>query len=106
MTKNANLPAMPVEAAQLYESRCDNGSWELASLGLTKLELFCLHHGVPETGDPDLDSIIRKGNHKKAAMMAMQGLCANSIAGSHHLPENIAMEAVAAADALLAELEK
>lgn len=40
------------------------------------------------------------------AMAAMQGLCANSIAGSHHLPENIALEAVAAADALLAELEK
>lgn len=100
MTKNANLPAMPVEFAGF-------GLYEPAVFtGLTKLELFCLHHGVPETGDPDLDSIIRKGSHQKASMMAMQGLCANSIAGSHHLPQNIALEAVAAADALLAELEK
>ena len=68
MTTNANLPAMPVEfnGFGLYEPA--------AFTGLTKLELFCLHHGVPETGDPDLDSIIRKGNHQKAAMMAMQAL--------------------------------
>ena len=102
MTKNADFPAMPIFSDTATPATA--GGEQCA--GLTKLELFCLHHGVPETGDPDLDSIIRKGNHKKAAMMAMQGLCANSIAGSHHLPENIALEAIAAADALLAELEK
>lgn len=68
MTKNANLPAMPIElnGFGLYAPA--------AFTGLTKLELFCLHHGVPQTGDPDLDSIIRKGNHQKAAMAAMNGI--------------------------------
>ncbi len=39
------------------------------------------------------------------AMAAMQGLCANSIPGSHHGFKELASEAVAYADALLAELE-
>ena len=39
------------------------------------------------------------------AAMAMQGLCANSIVGKHHLPENLAVEAVTCADALLKALE-
>lgn len=40
------------------------------------------------------------------AAMAMQGLCANSIHGSHHSFENTAREAVQYADALLKELGK
>ena len=40
------------------------------------------------------------------AAMAMQGLCANSIAGSHNKPNNLAIDAVMYADALLKELEK
>jgi hypothetical protein len=40
------------------------------------------------------------------AAMAMQGLCANSIPGSHHSFNNTANEAVRYADALLAELAK
>ena len=96
MTKNANLPAMPIElnGFGLYEPA--------AFTGLTKLELFCLRHGVPETGDPDLDSIIRKGNHQKAAMMAMQGILNNGV----YTFADCAVDAVKYADALLAELEK
>jgi hypothetical protein len=41
-TKNGNLPAMPVNVGALYESRTDKGSWELASLGLTKREMFAM----------------------------------------------------------------
>lgn len=40
------------------------------------------------------------------AAMAMQGCCANSIPGSHHGFTNTASEAVAYADALIAELAK
>lgn len=40
--------------------------------GLSKKELFCLHMGVAQTGDKELDAIIKKGNEQKAAMMVMQ----------------------------------
>jgi hypothetical protein len=40
-----------------------------------------------------------------ATQIAM-GQCANSIPGSHHVPENVARDSVQIADALLAELEK
>ncbi len=40
------------------------------------------------------------------AAMAMQGLCANSIPGSHHHADERAREAVLNADALLKELAK
>ncbi len=35
------------------------------------------------------------------AGLAMQGLCANSIPGSQHMPETLALEALEYADALL-----
>jgi len=100
MTKNANFLAMPFQ-----EVKGITGGMITSynnHKGLTKLELFCLHHGVPETGDPDLDSIIRKGNHQKAAMMAMQGILNNGV----YTFADCAVDAVKYADALLAELEK
>lgn len=78
--KNGDLPAMPVDTAQLYESRCNGGSWELGSLGLTKREQF--------------------------AAMAMQGLLASLTADDNFSPAQIARSAVLNADALLAELER
>jgi len=80
--KNGDLPAMPVDTAQLYESRCNNGTWELGSLGLTKREMF--------------------------AMAAMQGLLSlgATYKGSTTNKHLLAADAVAHADALLAELEK
>lgn len=39
------------------------------------------------------------------AGLAMQGLCANSIAGKHRIPNNLVREALEYADALIAELE-
>ena len=39
------------------------------------------------------------------AMHAMQGLCACSIPGGHNVPNSLAKDAVAYADALLAALE-
>ena len=40
--------------------------------GLTKLEYACIHLGVPKTGDPDLDEVIREGERRRVAAMAMQ----------------------------------
>lgn len=40
------------------------------------------------------------------AAMAMQGMCANSVPGNHHIPSNLAKEAVWQADELLKELAK
>ena len=75
---NSDLPAMPVDTAQLYESRTDKGSWELASLGLTKREYF--------------------------AGLAMQGLASSAAEYSRFY--EMAKDALAMADALLVELER
>lgn len=40
------------------------------------------------------------------AAIAMQGVCANSIPGEHHMSKNVARDSVAYAEALIAELEK
>lgn len=58
--KNADAPAMPVD-------RCDADAIDAGIQvfsGLTKRETFCLYTGVPETGDAELDEIIRKGNQQ------------------------------------------
>jgi hypothetical protein len=39
------------------------------------------------------------------AGMALQGLCANSIPGNHHITENICKESVEMADQILKQLE-
>lgn len=79
--KNGDLPAMPVDTAQLYESRCDKGTWELGALGLTKREMF--------------------------AMAAMQGLFSSLSSDDGIItPAELARCAARNADALLAELEK
>ncbi|EGR4294211.1 hypothetical protein DDN98_10520 [Vibrio cholerae] len=64
--KNSDMPAMPVEG----EFWIDPTNTKLGTEnyhGLTKREMFCLHLGVPETGDPELDEIIKKGNRMKIA---------------------------------------
>jgi len=80
-TKNGDLPAMPVVIKEpIARVGITSHYGDVQYAGLTKREMF--------------------------AMAAMQGLCANSIAGSHHTFKNLAAEAVAYADALLAELER
>lgn len=98
--KNADIPAMPTW--QFQQGR-DGGGRHVLEGGLTKREQFCLRMGVPETGDAELDGIIRKGNRSKLAMVAMQGKCA--LSGSYHTPQDLAHDAVKVADALLAALE-
>jgi hypothetical protein len=78
----ANEPAFP--GLQTFERFNDErGAYEEYTLpagGLTKRQYF--------------------------AAVAMQGLTANSVPGQHHMPANLAQEAVQYADALIAELEK
>ena len=76
-------------------------------IGLTKREQFCLKMGVPKTGDPELDEIIKEGNRIKAAGLAMQGLLsANATYGGRTKNEALALNSLQVADALLAELDK
>ena len=91
--KNADMPAMPTQ----------NGSGDIYG-GLTKSEDFCLHMGVAETGDAELDAIIRKGNRQKMATQMMEACRSrNSEYGSW---EDMAKDAIEMTDALLAELER
>ena len=61
----------------------------------------------PQTPEFDLDNKAYSGLTKREifAMHAMQGLCANSIPGSHTRPNNLTREAIEYADKLLAALE-
>lgn len=78
------------------------------TIGLTKHEVFCLHNGVPQTGDKDLDAIIIEGNRRKAAMAAMQGLANESFSRDGHElahAEEVARRAIRCADELLKQLK-
>ena len=77
--KNADMPASPIigdwENFKEFIDQIKGG----CNYGLTKRETFAMH--------------------------AMQGLCANSIPGSHSTPKNLTREAIECADTLLAALE-
>lgn len=75
-------------------------------VSLTPRAHACLHMGVPETGDDELDAIIRKGNSMRLAGMAMQGLCANKEYITKDWKEIIVKESVTIADYVLKELEE
>lgn len=98
-TKNGDMPAMPItlEPGEVWSEFEDHAN------GLTKREMFCLHNGVADTGDDELDAIIRKGNRQKMAMHMMAHLmkCDNFVS---YVDQS--MCAVSASDALLAELER
>jgi hypothetical protein len=99
--KNADMPAMP------YIEYQSGGDPVLTCEGLTKREQFCLNMGVAETGDSELDDVIRNGNKQKFAAMAMQGLCSKSKAPENLASMNQIIKAAAeVADALLKELQK
>jgi len=71
MPKN---PTSPIDTKESWEEQTAGGRF-LPSNGLTKREYFCLHMGVAETGDSDLDKIIKRGNKQKAAMYFITGFC-------------------------------
>lgn len=78
MMQNSESPATPVSVSNLYEAYAKpHGSWEKASLGLTKREIMAMHImcGMQANADINLSS------------------------------ERMAEEAIKAADALLLALE-
>lgn len=84
-----------------------NGAPPLLLAGLTKRELACIELRIPETGDKELDAIIRKAQRRDSAAMAMQGvLSSGENLNGAHTPDNVAFFARICADALLAELAK
>jgi hypothetical protein len=107
---NADMPAMPLtgDAYQdfaAYDESSNSSSYNPECQGLTKREQFCLQMGVPETGDSVLDDIIRKGERKRIAAIAMQGLI--TLKGSDCMDKDTtAKQCVSMAGALLKELEK
>jgi hypothetical protein len=62
--------------------------------------------GVAETGDAELDKIIRKGNRQKMAAQAMNGVLASLTDEDCLSPSDLVRCAVRNADELLAELER
>jgi len=105
MTSNKDMPAMPTEV--MDKKRGSSGvveSFTRIDGGLTKREQFCLTMGVADTGDEELDAIIRKGNEQKFAGLAMSGLATHDRFGVKET-SIMAQWAVECAEALLAQLE-
>ena len=103
---NADMPAMPQSGTEgATGDLCSSEDW--GGKGLTKREQFCIAMGVSETGDQELDAIIRKGNEQKFASLAMQGLlAADGRDGAFYKSmDDVAKPAIQAAQALLQQLE-
>ena len=60
--KNGDLLAMPQDRGIWVDGI---GDCPTLATGLSKREMFCLHMGVAETGNDELDENIRKGNQQK-----------------------------------------
>ena len=73
---NLDQPAFPLgfEIVKQIEA----GYHHQPQSGFTKREQACLLMGVPDSGDEELNEIIKKGNIQKWAAMAVQGLLANT----------------------------
>jgi hypothetical protein len=102
MSTNGDMPAMPVSTKDPSRGHQDTPStWQHP--GLTKREHACIALRVPETGDAELDALIRTAQRRDVAAMAMQGLLSNS---GLSIPLDVyALSAVEYADALLAALD-
>ena len=107
---NADEPINPQPCQTDENGKLISISEYTGEIGLTKREKFCLTMGVAETGDEELDAIIRKGNEQKLVGLAMQGMLASKyygdFAGKYEDRETgIAINAVDHAKALLQQLE-
>lgn len=76
--------------------------------GLTKQEYTCIKLGIPETGDSELDDLIRKSERKRLSGLAMQGLLSANAMYNGKTDERplLCQDAIAHADELLKQLEK
>jgi hypothetical protein len=96
---NLNDPAMPtVESCE----------WA-TTLGFTKREAAALQLRVPDSGDEELDAMIRKARLLDMATAAMQGLISASNDGDGNAVYDtsaVARSSFAVARALMEEMEK
>lgn len=76
--------------------------------GMTKREHAAITLRVPNSGDEELDAMIRQANRRDAAVAAMQGLMPKYIKcwTEGYDDEYFAMDCVRIADALIARLEE
>lgn len=71
-------------------------------IGFTKREAAAIALRVPESGDPDLDAMIRTAQRRDLAAMAMQGMLAED--AEAYTFEGLAVASLKTADALLSAL--
>lgn len=83
------------------------GEGEKHHPGLSKREYAAILLRVPNSGDPDIDEMIRQANRRELAGQAMQGLLAGwGCDTSEFQLANACRWAVRHADALIIELER
>ena len=75
-----------------------------SSIGLTKREYAAIHLRVPQSGNPELDTMIREAQRNELAARSLQGILSNpQYSGEDSQLVNAAYEM---ADAMLKEREK
>ena len=98
--KIADMPAMPVSTNDTSWGHQDSpNTWQHP--GLTKREHACIALRVPETGDPEIDALIRTAQKRDVAAMAMQGILAGGEYWHPIWSDDVAKWSVTHADALL-----
>lgn len=101
------MPNLDDLAHPFIERGSDQG--ESISLGLTKREHAAILLRVPESGDPDLDAMIRTAQRRDLAAMAMQGMIAagwdsGDVRAYEGWRDEMGREAARYADAILSAL--
>lgn len=77
--------------------------------GMTQREYAAVNLNVADSGDEQIDAMIRKANRQHYAGLAMQGICSIDQSGcslDKDDAELLAEEAILIADALIAKLEE
>lgn len=72
--------------------------------GLTAREYAAIHLGVPDSGDAELDAMIRRANRMEFAKAIAQGIAASDVYVDQEYGECVGVS-VKQADALLSALE-
>jgi len=82
-----------------------NGDIEYGSGGLTKREYAAIHLRVPQSGNHELDAMIREAQRNELAARAMEGLV-SQLNLYHVSVDEVAELSYRQADAMLKEREK
>ena len=96
MNKESDKPAFPTEYLDKDGIK--------GSSGLRIRQYACIHLGIPETGDEELDNLIRKAERKKITIAAMTGILANPEFLKNYSDKDIHRASIINADALIKQL--